>query len=145
MSVYVKQLVRQAKESSFQLANLTSLQKNKALKAMASALLKEKSFILKENKKDIIFIVSDNGTGMNAETREKIFTLFFSSKGRKGTGLGLFISKSIIEQHGGSIQVNSKPGKGSEFIISIPQKRNDNPSSDYGERYWNVSEKSEKK
>ncbi len=59
MSAYVKQLVRQAKESSFQLANLTSLQKNRALKAMASALLQEKSFVLKENKKDIALATKD--------------------------------------------------------------------------------------
>ena len=54
MSVYVKNLVKEAKKSSFLLANLSTAQKNKALKAMAAALIKHKEFILKENIKDII-------------------------------------------------------------------------------------------
>jgi signal transduction histidine kinase len=78
-------------------------------------------FSVKEDKEHIVFIISDNGIGMDAETREKIFTLFFSSKGKKGTGLGLFISDRIIKQHGGSIAVSSTPGKGSKFSIKIPK------------------------
>jgi signal transduction histidine kinase len=58
---------------------------------------------------------------MDEETREKMFTLFFSSKGKKGTGLGLFISNRIIKQHGGKIFVSSTPGKGSKFTIKIPK------------------------
>lgn len=68
------------------------------------------------------FAVSDNGIGMDSDTLEKIFTLFFSSKGHKGTGFGLFITNHIIKQHGGSINVKSKPKHGTEFIIKIPQK-----------------------
>ena len=78
-------------------------------------------FCVKEDKDYIVFVIADNGIGMNVETREKIFTLFFSSKGKKGTGLGLFISDRIIKQHGGSIDVSSKPGKGSKFSIKIPK------------------------
>jgi len=66
--------------------------------------------------------VSDNGQGMDRETREKIFTLFFSSKGKRGTGIGLFISNQTIEQHGGSIAVDSSPGQGSTFIITLPDR-----------------------
>ena len=73
------------------------------------------------DEKNIIFEVCDNGTGMDMETREKLFTLFFSTKGTKGTGLGLFISNKIIQQHGGSIKVSSLPGQGSKFIINIPK------------------------
>ena len=73
-------------------------------------------------KNEIVFTVSDNGIGMDAETQEKLFTLFFSSKGRKGTGLGLFITKNIVEQHGGSISVTSAPGRGSRFTIKLPIK-----------------------
>jgi signal transduction histidine kinase len=58
----------------------------------------------------IKFSVSDTGIGMDEETISKLFTVFFSSKGRKGTGLGLFIANKIIEQHGGRIDVSSKPG-----------------------------------
>jgi signal transduction histidine kinase/FixJ family two-component response regulator len=78
-------------------------------------------FRVKQNEEDIIFDVSDNGIGMDKETREKMFTLFYSSKGREGTGLGLFISNQIIEQHEGSIQVDSTPGEGSRFIVRMPK------------------------
>jgi len=88
----------------------------------------EVRFNVKEDKEDILFIISDNGTGMDAETREKIFTLFFSSKGKRGTGLGLFISDSIIRQHGGKIEVSSIPGKGSRFSIKIPKIMKRDPS-----------------
>ncbi len=78
-------------------------------------------FTVKADIDDILFVISDNGIGMDAETREKIFTLFFSSKGEKGTGLGLFISDRIIKQHGGTIAVSSAPGKGSKFSLKIPK------------------------
>jgi PAS domain S-box-containing protein len=78
-------------------------------------------FRVKQNEDEIIFDVSDNGIGMDKETREKMFTLFYSSKGRGGTGLGLFISNQIIEQHEGSIQVDSTPGEGSRFIVRMPK------------------------
>ena len=57
---------------------------------------------------------------MDRETRESLFTLFFSSKGNRGTGLGLFIADKIIDQHSGKIAVESKLGQGSNFKITIP-------------------------
>lgn len=83
----------------------------------------EISFGIREQPANIIFEISDNGIGMDADTITKIFTPFFSSKGSKGTGLGLFISNSVIEQHGGRIQVKSALGSGTLFQISIPRKR----------------------
>jgi len=71
----------------------------------------------------IVFDISDNGIGMDEETRQKMFTLFFSSKGSKGTGLGLFISNHIIRQHGGRIDVTSEYGKGTQVKISLPRFR----------------------
>jgi signal transduction histidine kinase len=68
----------------------------------------------------VTFLLEDNGIGMDAETRNKLFTLFFSSKGSKGTGLGLFISHEIIKKHGGNIKVESTPGRGSIFKVTIP-------------------------
>jgi PAS domain S-box-containing protein len=68
----------------------------------------------------IVFEIEDNGIGMDRETREKIFSLFFSSKGLKGTGLGLFISNKIVDKHGGTIKVESEPGRGSRFLIRLP-------------------------
>jgi PAS domain S-box-containing protein len=78
-------------------------------------------FRVQQDEKQIQFEIKDNGIGMDRETRESLFTLFFSSKGNKGTGLGLFIADKIIDQHGGKISVESRPGQGSRFKIMIPQ------------------------
>jgi signal transduction histidine kinase len=78
-------------------------------------------FSVKSQGKQIAFEISDNGTGMDRETRESLFTLFFSSKGNKGTGLGLVIANKIITQHGGKITVESKLNQGSSFRISLPR------------------------
>jgi len=71
----------------------------------------------------ICFEIRDNGMGMDQETKEKMFTLFFTSKGSQGTGLGLFIANRVITQHGGSITVESKLREGSWFQICLPRKR----------------------
>ena len=73
----------------------------------------------------ICFIIQDNGMGMDQETREKMFTLFFTSKGSQGTGLGLFIANRVIRQHDGSINVESEPKKGSRFQICLPKSKPD--------------------
>jgi len=75
-----------------------------------------------QNEDKIVFEIIDNGIGMDDDTQEKIFTPFFSSKGTKGTGLGLFIANTIIKQHGGEINVKSKVGQGTLFQIKIPTK-----------------------
>jgi signal transduction histidine kinase len=59
---------------------------------------------------------------MDQETREKAFSLFFSSKGAEGTGLGLFIANNIAQNHGGNIDVESELGKGSRFVVKIPRR-----------------------
>lgn len=68
----------------------------------------------------ITFEISDDGIGMDRETREKAFTLFFSSKGSEGTGLGLFIADKIAKAHKGSIKVESELDKGTTFRVAIP-------------------------
>jgi two-component system NtrC family sensor kinase len=67
----------------------------------------------------IIVSFADTGPGISETDREKIFDPFFTTK-EHGTGLGLSISYGIIEQHGGSISIESSPGKGSTFIIQLP-------------------------
>jgi len=79
-------------------------------------------FRMRPDMDDILFEIHDNGIGMDSATFEKIFTLFYSSKGRKGTGLGLFIANKIVRQHGGRITVKSTLGKGSRFTIHIPKE-----------------------
>ncbi|MHC4802616.1 MAG: PAS domain-containing sensor histidine kinase [Planctomycetota bacterium] len=68
------------------------------------------------------FEIKDNGIGMDRETQEKAFTLFFSSKGT-GTGLGLFISDRITRAHGGTIELESRPGVGTRFLVRLPRQR----------------------
>ncbi len=67
------------------------------------------------------FTVADNGIGMDRETREKAFCLFFSAKGMEGTGLGLFIAHRIAVKHGGTIAVTSAPGQGAVFTAALPR------------------------
>jgi signal transduction histidine kinase len=78
-----------------------------------------------QDKVHILFEVTDNGIGMDAKTCEKIFTPFFSLKGEKGTGLGLYIANKVIEQHGGEITVKSKLRQGTLFRIKIPKMQSE--------------------
>jgi signal transduction histidine kinase len=52
-----------------------------------------------------------------------VFTTFFTTKGGKGTGLGLLTTRKIVQEHGGRIEVESSPGQGSMFRIRLPRKR----------------------
>jgi signal transduction histidine kinase len=68
-----------------------------------------------------ILTISDNGPGMDPTTLQRIFDPFFSTKEvGQGTGLGLYIVYGVIEEHRGSIRVDSAPGKGTSFIITLP-------------------------
>ena len=64
--------------------------------------------------------ISDNGCGIQEEDRKKIFKMFYSTKGSKGTGLGLVVTHKIITEHNGSIEVDSTPGKGTTFTVTLP-------------------------
>ena len=65
--------------------------------------------------------IQDNGVGIPAELREKIFSPFVTSKS-SGTGLGLPITKKLVEAHGGTIELMSEPGEGTEFVLTIPKR-----------------------
>ena len=66
--------------------------------------------------------VCDTGCGMDAQTRSKIFETFFTTKGSHGTGIGLMMTKNIIDKHHGTIEVRSKPGAGTEIIVRLPDR-----------------------
>lgn len=70
-----------------------------------------------------VYEVSDNGIGMDADTRRKVFAGFFSTKGSRGTGLGLLVTSKIVMEHHGDISFESKPGVGSTFTLRLPNRR----------------------
>ena len=65
-------------------------------------------------------VVADNGPGIAPDDLEVIFNIFVSRKGGRGTGLGLTVSRKIMEEHGGQISVASQPGEGSKFTLELP-------------------------
>ena len=67
--------------------------------------------------------VSDDGPGIPAELQEKVFEPFFTTKQGTGTGLGLWITQSIVEKHGGSIRISPRNGLGTKFEIEFPRRR----------------------
>jgi signal transduction histidine kinase len=71
----------------------------------------------------IYYEVTDNGCGMDAEVKKKVFTTFFTTKGLSGTGLGLLMTKKIIQEHGGFIKLETQLDKGTTFRICLPRKR----------------------
>jgi len=64
---------------------------------------------------------SDTGVGIAPEDRERIFEFLYTTKGDKGTGYGLSISRDIVAEHGGRIEVESEPGRGSTFAVVLPR------------------------
>lgn len=69
----------------------------------------------------VTFQVEDNGPGIEPEIREMLFKRSVSTKGSRGSGLGLLVAKKIVEEHGGTIRVESAPGKGTLFTVVLPQ------------------------
>jgi signal transduction histidine kinase len=91
---------------------------------------KEKKVMVRAIKRrgwGVEYQVQDTGCGMTADVKKKIFQSFFSTKGTDGTGIGLMITKKIIDEHKGEITAESKVGVGSTFVIRIPKglKNND--------------------
>ncbi len=70
----------------------------------------------------VVIVVEDNGKGMSREVLSRIFEPFFTTR-IEGTGLGMTLTRRIVEQHGGSIEVESAPGGGTKVIIDIPMVR----------------------
>lgn len=75
---------------------------------------------LEDNPNNIKIIIEDNGVGMDNETLNKISEMFFTTK-RRGSGLGVSLSKEIVEQHGGTLVYNSVKEKGTRVIVTLPK------------------------
>lgn len=68
----------------------------------------------------VVLTIADNGTGMTPEVKSRLFDPFFTTKGKGGTGMGMAVSFGIIRRHNGAIDVESEPGRGTTFSISLP-------------------------
>jgi FixJ family two-component response regulator/nitrogen-specific signal transduction histidine kinase len=104
------------------LAALSSILENAVDACVSKNKKGEISFLTQIKGPDIIFSIRDNGKGLDENKKDKIFDLFFSDKGNKGTGLGLFIASRSIKQHGGTITIDSQLNKFTEFIVTLPLK-----------------------
>ena len=69
----------------------------------------------------VLLEVWDNGCGMDREVRERVFSRFFSTKGGQGTGLGLLLTRKIVQEHGGEISFESREGQGTTFRVLLPR------------------------
>ena len=69
---------------------------------------------------EVVIVVQDNGKGIEPDELEKVFELFHSTKGNRGTGLGLAVARKILQEHGGNITVESRPGIGCKFVLRLP-------------------------
>ncbi|ALF09198.1 GAF domain-containing sensor histidine kinase [Parageobacillus thermoglucosidasius] len=84
----------------------------------------ETKSVAEEEKKWVLLTIQDNGKGIEEQYLQEIFNPFFTTKRPgKGTGLGLSVSLGIAQAHGGTIEVASKPGKGSTFMLKLPAKQ----------------------
>ncbi len=95
-----------------------------AIEAMHGGGILRVKTIYDEASRTIEIVISDTGKGIDKEWMDKLFHPFFTTK-PKGTGLGLAISKRLIEEHGGTISVQSTPGSGTTFTIKLPVKQHE--------------------
>jgi len=77
----------------------------------------------------IVIEVVDTGCGMDYEVKQKAFTSFFTTKAKGGTGLGLLLTRKLVQQHGGSIEFVSEPGEGTTFRLRFPRSRLPQPGT----------------
>ncbi len=81
------------------------------------------SLTVERNGTCVVYKIKDNGSGINQKVKEFIFNKFITTKGANGTGFGLMTTKKIVDEHHGSIDFKSTIGKGSTFVVRLPEKR----------------------
>jgi signal transduction histidine kinase len=106
---------------------------NAAQAMEGKGILTIKSFLLPD-KKQVCIEISDTGPGISEKHLPQIFEPFFTTKEEgKGTGLGLSLAYRIVENHGGHIRAESKPGKGTTFFITLPVGTQENEGDTSGD------------
>lgn len=103
------------------LANLVSNALDACLVAQAGG--SRVTVTLREDDGALVCEVADSGCGMDYDVKQRAFTSFFTTKGAGGTGLGLLITRKIVQQHGGSVAFESTPGEGTVFRLVFPRHR----------------------
>ena len=84
---------------------------------------------VKEEQDFVLFEVADNGIGVDRDTQEKLFSLFFDPKGIEAAGMGLFVTNKLARAHGGSVKIESEPGKGTRYELRLPAHQHKNQSN----------------
>ena len=98
-----------------------------ALEAFNGSDVRDKHILLKTSRPHdfaVAYLVEDNGSGIEPAVQDKLFKTFFTTKGSNGTGVGLMMTKNIVDKHNGEIVYNSNPGKGTRMIITLPKGSN---------------------
>jgi signal transduction histidine kinase len=118
----------EVREAPLDAAGLETCLTNLVSNGIDAALLRDRpggrvTVRTREEGDDLVFEVDDNGCGMDQEVKTKVFTTFFTTKGGKGTGLGLLTTRKIVQEHGGRMETESAPDRGSVFRIRLPRPR----------------------
>lgn len=80
-------------------------------------------FATRVEEEEVVLTISDTGTGMTEQVRRRCLEPFFTTKGERGSGLGLSMVYGIIQRHSGKVEIESEPGKGTSFILRFPAYR----------------------
>jgi C4-dicarboxylate-specific signal transduction histidine kinase len=80
----------------------------------------------------LTILVTDNGCGIDSESKDVVFHAFHSTKGQRGTGLGLAVAQKVVFEHRGSIELSEVSGGGTKCTILLPLTRNDDPADTHG-------------
>jgi signal transduction histidine kinase len=87
---------------------------------------------VKQNGGEFVRIaIADRGHGISSDTRHNIFLPFFTTKKDVGTGLGLWVTKSMVEKHGGRIVFRSTQGRGTAFVVTFPRRMSQPPQQQF--------------
>ncbi len=108
---------------------------NNAIEAVPSNTGKvELQATMPEGGEQVVIAISDNGPGIDLAMREQVFEAFRSTKGQRGTGLGLAVTRQIVTEHGGTITIEDVAAAGTRIIITLPLDREEDPDDTRGPR-----------